>query len=100
MYHALSPRRAAYKSISAVTPRPVYPQPKWPPPVPPSPVNESVSIQSGDLKLVLASAQWNDYVVSVDGHAMAIGHTRPLIGLVEGGQPKWIEINRDVSAGR
>lgn len=77
-----------------------FAEPEWPEPDPPNPVNDKVAIQSGDLRLVIASAQWNDFVLTVDGHPMAIGHTRPLIGVIEDGRPAWIEIGKEVKAGR
>ena len=84
----------------AVLPRTVYEDPAWLPPDPPNPPNEDVAVQSGDLRIVLASAQWNDFVVSVAGRPMAIGHTRPLIGLADGGKARWLDIGRSVAGAR
>lgn len=84
----------------AFEPRSQFAEPAWLGPEPPTPLDPNLVLQSGHLRLAVATAQWNDFVLSVDGHAMAIGHSRPLLGLVEKGQPVWIDIGKEVHSGR
>lgn len=77
----------------------LFAEPDWVAPVLPNPLNERLSVTSGNLKLVAASAQWNDYLVKVDDTVMAAGHTRPLIGIFEEGQQRWLDLSERVEQG-
>lgn len=86
----------ARMSFSART---LYKEPNWPAPDPPAPVNENLAVQSRALRIVLATARWNDFIVQVDGKPIAIGYNRPLIGVLRDDGVHWVDLGEEVHDG-
>ena len=83
-------------------PRTIYKEPVWLAPDLPVFPNRNLFVQSGDLRLIVASPLWNEFAIEVAGQQMAIGHTRPLIGLLDkdSKEPHWIDLGQEPHSGR
>ncbi len=64
----------------------------WPGPAPLEPGDGSLSVTSGDLRLVHSAKQWNGFALTVAGENMAVGHTRPLVGYLRKGRVRWLPV--------
>lgn len=70
--------------------RTLFKEPEWVAPDKPSPPDQNFAVTSGDLKLVVASAQLNDFEVRIGGREFAIGYTHAPIGVFRNGKAVWL----------
>ncbi len=72
-------------------PRNLLAEPDWPQPVTPAYQNP-YSLLSGDLELTQDRAAFGGFALRVAGEPMAMGQTRPLIGYLQGGKTRWLNL--------
>ena len=71
--------------------RTLYKEPDWAAPDLPRPTDPNFAVQSGDLKMIVSSAQLNDFEIEVKGEKMAIGYTHAPIGIQREGKLVWLD---------
>jgi hypothetical protein len=72
--------------------RVVLAQPSWPAASPPVLGEDPFTLQSGDLQLLHGRRELGGLALKVTGLQMAVGHTRPLLGYLQGDQPRWVPV--------
>ena len=77
-----------------IEPRIIPPTPTWPAFVAPILEKNFYSIKSGDLELRQDRKTWGGLAIHIDGKAMAVGQTRPMIGYFHGRELRWIDLTR------
>ncbi len=73
-------------------PRIFWKEPAWQKPTAPTLKNESLSVRSGDLSLVHTDDQLGGFALQVAGQHVAIGFNRPMIGYIQGNEPRWLAL--------
>jgi len=80
----------------AFEPRLALREPQWPPPSVPGPIRRREHAASGTLR-VEPDGEPGGILVQVAGRWMAMGHNRPLIGWMDGGTVRWLDLARQGS---
>ena len=80
-------------TISALSfePRNMFKEPDWAAPDLPRPTDPNFAVTSGGLKMIVSSAQLNDFEIEVNGKKMAVGYTHAPIGVLTNRKPEWME---------
>jgi hypothetical protein len=73
-------------------PRIFWKEPAWQKPTPPTQVDETLAVQSGDLRLIHSGNELGGFVLEAAGQPVAVGFNRPMIGYLQGNEPRWLAL--------
>jgi hypothetical protein len=66
--------------------------PQWPKPAQPDPGTSPLAVRSKDLELLHSRETLGGFIIRVAGQPIATGLTRPLLGYLNGGQLRWLNL--------
>lgn len=75
-------------------PRVKLKEPQWPTPTAPQLDAPSNGVQSGDLSLIHDKKKLGSFRIQVAKKDMAVGFNRPLIGYMQAGQQRWLNLEK------
>jgi hypothetical protein len=67
-------------------------EPEWVKPVAPTIGGGAVTLNSGALRLAHSAGELGGFELWVDNQRMGFGHTKPMLGYLMNGEPRWMEI--------
>jgi hypothetical protein len=81
-------------------PRSLLKEPEWTKPVAPAIGAGAMTLTSGALRLVHSASELGGFELWVDKQRMGFGHTRPMLGYLMNGEPRWMEIPTQAQVAR
>ncbi|MCS6860996.1 MAG: CIA30 family protein [Abditibacteriales bacterium] len=73
-------------------PRVFWKEPAWQKPTPPTRTDNTLVVQSGDVRLIHSPNELGGFVLEAAGQPMAVGFNRPMIGYLQGNEPRWLAL--------
>jgi hypothetical protein len=74
-------------------PRIFWKEPAWQKPTAPTLKDNALSVQSGDVRLIHSSNELGGFVLEAAGQPVAVGFNRPMIGYIQGNEPRWLALS-------